>query len=264
MNILIVYAHPEPRSLNGALKSKMVEHLQVEGHEVQVSDLYAMNWKAVLDKNDMLSRDDSQPFHPSLDSKYAYETGTQSRDISAEQEKLMWADTVIFQFPLWWFSMPAIMQGWIERVYAYGFAYGFGEHSDRHWGDRYGEGNLSGKRALLVVTTGGWESHYSERGVNGPIDDILFPIQHGVLFYPGFEVLPPFIVYRAGKTDGTRFEQICSDLFQRLDTLDSTPAIPYLRQNGGAYAIPSLTLKDDVNPAVIGFSAHISGFKDKH
>jgi NAD(P)H dehydrogenase (quinone) len=50
---------------------------------------------------------------------------------------------VIFQFPLWWFSMPAIMKGWIDRVYAYGFAYGVGEHSDRHWGDRYGEGTFA-------------------------------------------------------------------------------------------------------------------------
>ena len=43
-----------------------------------------------------------------------------------------------------------------------------------------------------MVTTGGWESHYAARGINGPIDDLLFPIQHGVLFYPGFDVVPPF------------------------------------------------------------------------
>lgn len=83
-------------------------------------------------------------------------TGTQSADIAGEQEKLLWADTVIFQFPLWWFSLPAIMKGWIDRVYAYGFAYGVGEHSDTHWGDRYGEGTFAGKRAMLVVTAGGW------------------------------------------------------------------------------------------------------------
>ncbi len=62
---------------------------------------------------------------------------------------MLWADAVIFQFPLWWFSMPAILKGWIERVYAYGFAYGVGEHSESHWGDRYGEGSMTGKRAML-------------------------------------------------------------------------------------------------------------------
>jgi len=258
MNILIVYAHPELQSLNNAIKSQMVEHLLASGHSVKVSDLYEMNWKPVLDGNDMLSRDLTQPFNPSIDSKHAYEEGTQSPDITQEQEKLLWADSVIFQFPLWWFSMPAIMKGWFERVYAYGFAYGYGEHSDTHWGDRYGEGILTGKRAMLIVTAGGWETHYSKRGVNGPIDDLLFPIHHGMLFYPGFTVLPPFVMYRVGKMDDARFKQTCSDLFKRLDTLGTIASIPYLKQNGGSYDIPSLTLKSDINPLFTGFPAHMN------
>jgi hypothetical protein len=64
--------------------------------------------------------------------------------------------------------MPAILKGWVDRVYAYGFAYGVGEHSDKYWGDRFGEGTLVGKRAMLIVTNGGWEEHYAARGVNGP------------------------------------------------------------------------------------------------
>jgi hypothetical protein len=52
---------------------------------------------------------------------------------------------------------------------------------------------------MLIVTAGGWAEHYSPRGINGPIDDILFPIQHGMLFYPGFEVLPPLVFYRTDK-----------------------------------------------------------------
>jgi len=91
-----------------------------------------------------------RPFHASLDSREAYANGGQSDDISAEQDKLRWADTVILQFPLWWFSTPAILKGWVDRVYAYGV----GEHSDRHWGDRYGEGAMTGKCAMLVVTKG--------------------------------------------------------------------------------------------------------------
>ncbi len=176
MNVLLVYAHPEPTSLNGTLKDFTVQRLQAAGHTVQVSDLYAMRWKAPIDGDDHPGRDPQRPFHASLDSREAYANGRQSEDIAAEQDKLRWADTVILQFPLWWFSMPAILKGWVDRVYAYGFAYGVGEHSDRHWGDRYGEGAMAGKRAMLVVTTGGWESHYAARGINGPIDDLLFPI----------------------------------------------------------------------------------------
>ncbi|MEI8633314.1 NAD(P)H-dependent oxidoreductase [Vibrio sp. PP-XX7] len=174
-----------------------------------------------------------QPFHPSYDSKIAYETGTQRTDIQQEQDKLRWADTVIFQFPFWWFSMPAIMKGWFERVYAYGFAYGYGEHSDTHWGDRYGEGNLAGKRAMLIVTMGGWASHYSQRGINGPIDDLLFPIQHGMLYYPGFEVLPPVVIYQTSKIDPIRFEAETQALAQRLDSLQTTAPIRFRQQNAG-------------------------------
>jgi NAD(P)H dehydrogenase (quinone) len=257
MNILIVYAHPEPRSLNGALKDFSVQRLQAQGHTVQVSDLYAMQWKAPVDAADSLAEPVGQHFHPSQDSRHAYANGVQSSDIAQEQDKLRWADTVILQFPLWWFSMPAILKGWIDRVYAYGFAYGVGEHSDKRWGERYGQGAMSGKRAMLVVTIGGWESHYSPRGINGPIDDLLFPIQHGVLHYPGFDVLPPFVVYRTSRMDDDRFADVQSALGQRLDTLATTAPIPFRKQNLGDYTIPALTLRDDIAPGRSGYAVHL-------
>jgi NAD(P)H dehydrogenase (quinone) len=257
MKVLLVYAHPEPKSLNGSLKDFAVKRLEGAGHVVQVSDLYAMNWKASLDPNDSLDRQASERFFPSRESKHAFENGLQSEDITREQEKLMWADAVILQFPLWWFSMPAILKGWVERVYAYGFAYGVGEHSDVRWGERYGEGKLAGKRAMLVVTTGGWESHYSQRGINGPMDDVLFPIQHGILFYPGFDVLPPFVVYRTSRIDDVNYREVRDALGQRLDDLWKTEPIPFRKQNGGAYTIPQLTLRDNVAPGLTGFAAHV-------
>jgi NAD(P)H dehydrogenase (quinone) len=146
----------------------------------------------------------------------------------------------------------------VERVYAYGFAYGVGEHSDTHWGDRYGEGSLAGKRAMLVVTTGGWASHYSARGINGPIDDLLFPIQHGILYYPGFDVVPPFVIYRTGRMDDARFAQTREALGQRLDTLFTAAPIPFRQQNAGAYEIPALTLRADIAPDASGFAAHVA------
>ena len=257
MNILIVYAHPEPQSLNGSLKEFTVERLSAAGHHVEVSDLYAMNWKAVLDRNDSADFDTRQRFDPSSASRYAFQNGLQSADIAAEQQKLDRADMLILQFPLWWFSMPAIMKGWIDRVYACGFAYGVGEHSDSHWGDRYGEGRMAGKQAMIIVTAGGWASHYGPRGVNGPIDDLLFPIQHGVLWYPGFEVLPPFVVYRTGRVDEQKYKQLCDELGKRLDTLEQVQPIAWHRQNGGAYTIPDLTLREDIAPGEKGFAIHM-------
>ncbi|MGA4635010.1 NAD(P)H-dependent oxidoreductase [Pseudomonas solani] len=257
MNVLIVFAHPEPRSLNGALKDFTVQRLQAAGHAVQVSDLYAMGWKSPIDAGDSLDRDPEARFDASLDSKRAFASGRQSADIAAEQDKLRWADALILQFPLWWFSMPAILKGWVDRVYAYGFAYGVGEHSDVRWGNRYGEGSMAGKRAMLLVTTGGWDSHYSERGINGPMDDLLFPIQHGILHYPGFDVLPPFVVHRTSRVDAARFASIQQELGQRLDALWSTEPIAYRQQNAGDYEIPALTLKPEVAPGQAGFAAHV-------
>ncbi|MDH1629631.1 NAD(P)H-dependent oxidoreductase [Pseudomonas mosselii] len=258
MNILIVYAHPEPRSLNAALKDFAVRHLESQGHHVQVSDLYAMKFKAVLDADDSVAHPAEERFSPSDASRRAFANGTQAADIIAEQAKLQWADAVILQFPLWWFGLPAILKGWVERVYAYGFAYGVGEHSDQHWGDRYGEGRLAGKRAMLMVSMGGWASHYSERGINGPLNDILFPIQHGILFYPGFEVLPPFAVYRTSRVDDAGFAAACKALGQRLDGLWSDSPIPFRRQNGGDYVIPALTLRPELAPGRDGLGVHVA------
>jgi NAD(P)H dehydrogenase (quinone) len=256
MHVLLVYAHPEPQSLNGSLKDFAVQHLLAAGHEVQVSDLYAMRWNPVVDASDSLEPEPGRYF-VSAASKHAFVHGVQRADIAAEQAKLLWADVVILQFPLWWYSMPAILKGWVDRVYAYGFAYGIGEHSDRHWGDRFGEGTLAGKRAMLIVTTGGWESHYGPRGVNGPIDDLLFPIHHGILYYPGFEVLPPFLVHRTGKVDDEKFAAIRAQLAARLDALATTPPIRFRPQNAGDYRIPELTLREDIAPGLSGFAAHV-------
>lgn len=68
MKVLLIYAHPEPRSLNGALKNFAVRHLQQAGHEVQVSDLYAMRWKAGYDADDSGAPPVGEFWRPTLDS----------------------------------------------------------------------------------------------------------------------------------------------------------------------------------------------------
>ncbi|SQC39558.1 NAD(P)H oxidoreductase YRKL [Klebsiella pneumoniae] len=223
MKVLLIYAHPEPRSLNGALKNFAIRHLQQAGHEVQVSDLYAMRWKAGYDADDSGAPPVGEFWRPTLDSKQAFAQGTQSADIVAEQEKLLWADTVIFQFPLLvvldarhheGLDRPGCTPGALPMASA--------STATATGGDRYGEGTFVGKRAMLIVTAGGWAEHYSPRGINGPIDDILFPIQHGMLFYPGFEVLPPLVFYRTDKTDAGQFADQCAALAERLDTLWQT------------------------------------------
>ncbi|GGP28214.1 NAD(P)H-dependent oxidoreductase [Silvimonas amylolytica] len=259
MKVLIVFAHPEPESLNAALRDVAIASLQEAGHEVQVSDLYAMNWKPSVDRADFPALDPGERLKVGAASHAGFVQGALTADVKAEQEKLRWADMLILQFPLWWYTMPAILKGWVDRVYAYGFAYGVGEHSDRYWGERFGEGTMAGKRAMLIVTAGGWAEHYSERGVNGPIDDLLFPINHGILYYPGYTVLPPFVGYRIDRFNDARFAQMAEALRERMRSIDTTAPIAYRQQNGGDYVIPTLELKPDREEAgTRGFALHLT------
>lgn len=258
MNILIVSAHPDPASLTNALSDVAARQLRKEGHEVRVSNLYAAGWKAVVDRGDFPAIAPTERLRVPIASGEAYKTGTLTRDVVDEQAKLLWADALILAFPLWWFSMPAILKGWIDRVYSFGFAYGVGEHSERRWGDRYGEGRLAGKRAMLIVTAGGWEPHYGPRGINGPIEDLLFPINHGVLFYPGYDVLPPFVTYQADRMDDAGFEATADALRDRMRALFTEAPIPYRPQNGGDYSIPAMELRSEAaDPKLTGFAAHV-------
>ncbi|GGY21808.1 NAD(P)H-dependent oxidoreductase [Paludibacterium paludis] len=255
MNVLLVYAHPEPRSLNGSIKNFIIRHLEQAGHTVQVSDLYAMDWKAVLDAADNTVARKEIRLDPSRDSQDVYENGTQRSDIEQEQDKLRWADAVILQFPLWWFSMPAILKGWVERVYACGFAYGIGEHSDTRWGIRYGEG-------CWPASAPCWWSrsvagHLTMRHEASTAPSTTFSIQHGILFYPGFEVLPPYVVYRTGKLGEAGFATVSEELGQRLDSLWTDAPIPFRKQNAGYYLIPELTLRPDLLPGETGFGIHL-------
>lgn len=263
MKVLVVFAHPEPQSLSASLRDVAIAELEAAGHEVRLSDLYAMGWKSQIDREDFPALAPGERLVPVAASKAAYAGGTLTADVIAEIDKLLWADALILQFPLWWFTMPAILKGWVDRVFAYGFAYGVGEHSDRRWGDRYGEGRMAGKRAMLVVTAGGWQTHYGPRGVNGPIDDLLFPINHGILFYPGYAVLPPFVTYGADRLDVARFEAAADGLRERMRTLETTLPIAYRRQNFGDYLIPSMELREGLGARASGFGLHVRGEEEE-
>lgn len=118
MNVLIVFAHPEQKSLSASLRDVAVRELEAVGHTVQVSDLYAMRWKSEIDRADFPSLAPDERLLPVAASKHAFDSDTLTADVKAEIEKLLWADTLILQFPLWWFTMPAILKGWVDRVFA--------------------------------------------------------------------------------------------------------------------------------------------------
>ena len=159
MKVLIVLAHPESKSFNGAMFQTAIDTFKDSGHDVQYSDLHTMRFDPVSDRRNFTSVKDPDYFKQQLEEMYATEVGGFIPEIEAEIQKLEWCDLMIWQFPLWWFSVPAILKGWVDRVFVMGRVYG-NEHI-------YETGRFRGKQAMLSLTTGGTEDAYLAGGFDG-------------------------------------------------------------------------------------------------
>jgi NAD(P)H dehydrogenase (quinone) len=191
---------------------------------VQVSDLYAMNWNPVASAEDFSDRDNPDYLVYALEQRLGVQTKSLAPDIQQELDKLLWADLLILNFPIYWFSMPAILKGWIDRVLVSGVCYG---------GKRfYDQGGLAGKKALVTVTLGGREHMFGDGAIHGPLEDMLRPLLRGTLAYVGLDVLPPFVAWHVPYISAEAREQFLVDYRQRLDNLeqDSPLVFPRLAQ----------------------------------
>ncbi len=108
MNILIIYAHHEQKSMNGAMYRTAVDFLRTQGHHVQTTDLYAMQFDPVSDRRNFKTTHDAGFLKQQMEELYATEQHGFNELIESEIQKLEWCDMMIWQFPLWWFSVPAI------------------------------------------------------------------------------------------------------------------------------------------------------------
>ena len=154
--------------------------------------------------------------------------------------------------------MPAILKGWVDRVFAYGLAYGFKGAGNRY---RYGDGGFKGKRALLSVAVGGPAKDYSARGINGPLEQLLFPITHGTLFFTGMDVLPTYAVYGTGSLTAEDVAAAEAAWRLRLERLFEDIPIPFRAQNGGDYPDRHV-LGGHVAIGQSGLTAHIADTLD--
>jgi len=212
MNVLIVHAHNEAQSFTSSMKDLAVDELTAQGHTVVISDLYAMHWNPLASAADFTSRANPEYLTYALEQRKGVESGSIAADIRAELDKLQAADLVIFSFPLYWFAMPAIMKGWLDRVLVSGVCYGGMRFYDR--------GGLKGKRAMLALTCGGKPHMLVEGGIHGPIEDMLQPILRGTLAYTGMSVLPPFVGYHVPYLKPEQRAAILDDYRQYLHNLD--------------------------------------------
>lgn len=186
MQTHIVHAHPEPNSYNGALTRAARAALEQLGGTVTTSDLYGSGFDPVESSYHYADRIQSNRFAPLAEQRHAWNTKTMPKDVLVEIENLEQADLVILQFPLWWHGPPAILKGWMDRVFVSG-----GLYTSRM---RYGTGYFRGKRAILSVTTGAPRAAFGSASRGGDFETMLWPVQYS-MHYMGFSVLPSFISY---------------------------------------------------------------------
>lgn len=196
MNIFLLYAHLEPQSFHGALKELAVKTLENQGHVVEVSDLYAMSFNPIASRNDFGSHQNCSYFKYSQEQAHAASCNTLTNDIQNEQTKLLNCDLWILQFPIWWYGFPAIIKGWLDRVLTKGNLYQSGQVYDR--------GIFKKKKALIVTTTGGTPNPTVN---HDGIRQIVHYWNHGILYFLGFSVLEPFIVFSPSRMNANERSQ---------------------------------------------------------
>lgn len=116
MRVLVVHAHPDHDSFNHALLDRVVRGLRSADHEVRVRDLYAESFDSRLtrdEKRDHLSPPSTKPH------------------LAEHFDELRWCDTLVFVHPTWWGAQPAVLKGWIDRVWACGVAWELPEGAKR-------------------------------------------------------------------------------------------------------------------------------------
>jgi NAD(P)H dehydrogenase (quinone) len=141
MTYLIIYAHPDPKSFNNAILETISGELKKGKKEFKVRDLYKIGFNPVLSTKDLS----------------AIEKGAIPKDIKKEQNHISKADTLIFISPIWWSAMPAILKGYIDKVFSLKFAYDITANGEV-------KGLLEGKKVFIVNTTGASKEDYEKMG----------------------------------------------------------------------------------------------------
>lgn len=249
---LYVYVHPDERSFNRQLFDAGRAALE-RTHEVVTSDLYAMAFDPALTRADL--GDFAHQNDPFLTRwSRAYADGQLPEDVRLEQRKLLDAELIVLQFPLWWYSVPAMLKGWFDRVFASGFGF---DVIDPETGlpRKYGDGVLVGKRALISVSLGEGARSIAPRGISGDIDSLLFSLTHGTLFYAGIEPLPLHVIADADDLGPDAVKVEIRRFTDRIAGLSGEAPTPYRTMSSGDYR-PGRALREDFAPGRTDLGIH--------
>ncbi len=220
MNILLVYAHNEPRSFTASLLNIAQRSLTEAGHTVAVSDLYGMGFHAIAEKYDFATIAVDHFNYMYEQQSASKHSNLYSADIQEEIQKVKNADVVLFYFPLWWNGMPAILKGWIDRVFTMGTAW-----DDEHV---FSTGLYRGKVAGAAIAVGQPESYYTAKGVQkATVTQMLYPFLHGTLSFCGFSVLQPFVAHGLSLANEYAIAEQLEAYKTLIDKLDTEPRFLY-------------------------------------
>ncbi|WP_288376154.1 NAD(P)H-dependent oxidoreductase [uncultured Chryseobacterium sp.] len=179
MRHLIIYTHPNENSLNHNLLNTVVETLHARNEEVVVRDLYAIGFDPVLSLNDMQGQ----------------RMGKVSADVKTEQEYIAWAEQITFIYPIWWTGLPAVMKGYIDRVFSYGFAYRYDQGVQK--------GLLKGKTTIIINTHGKSHDEYEKMGMDKAL---TLTSDNGIFIYSGLEIIRHLFFDKADKASAEDLE----------------------------------------------------------
>jgi NAD(P)H dehydrogenase (quinone) len=160
MNHLIVFAHPNQKSFGKGIVDTIVKASEEKSANVVVRDLYSIGFDPILKSEDFV----------------AFQSGKVPEDIATEQEHIKWADVITFVYPVWWASFPAILKGYVDKVFSYGFAY--------EYVDGAPNGLLKDKKALLFSTSGTPNEIYSAIGMHNSMKQT---VDQGIFNFSGLE-----------------------------------------------------------------------------
>jgi NAD(P)H dehydrogenase (quinone) len=252
MRVLTVYAHPNPASFCHAVLAQFTQGLTDAGHESEVVDLYAIRFNPVYGMDDYaFFAHDSVPLfdETELREQMVAEAGgplrravarrwlrekrlpellevvakRRPKDVLAQQAKVAAADGLAFVAPIYWMNLPAMLRGWVERVFTYGFVYTMSREG-------WLEGDLSGRqpllkqrKALIMTPTFFRESDYQASGCGAAIERLVDDFGFR---YPGIGAVEHVYFYAVGAVGEERRREYLQQAYRLGHEYESslTPA----------------------------------------
>lgn len=161
MKNLIVVCHPNPKSFTCAIAKTVETALAAKGETFVTRNLYELKFNPILAGADFME----------------FKAGRIPADIAEEQKHISAAQNIIFVYPLWWTGLPAMLKGYVDRVFSKGFAWDFDANGLKKM--------LTGKRGLLITCHGNPKAFYDSIGMYPALN---LTSDNGIFDFCGIEV----------------------------------------------------------------------------